>query len=480
MYRIIYEYIKSQKMYKNFKIQFSYIFFIFYIVIINYLIDYSIAGELNIYQSQEYQNVNNEFINIELYSTNLDRIKQIFNNLDITYKSFKEIIINFKETEKLTILNSLENVKVNNEDNITKIYINLNYPVPYKLIKKELYNNLLTIKIPLNFKVINKIEFYDKKTNKIFAYLYNNYIVEKFNNKSNAINVIIFNFLVPYKVDFINLDKKNKLEYKYDSFYIAINGTYFARKDDKYFTVAGVVDDNNIISFPVEYRPNRGYFSILKDKDNKSFITIFDYLTNIRYEFIKLVNTTKKMYDIDILLQSGPLIYKDYSYVMDLDKEAFGEKGNNIIKEAARTLIVNTQDNTLNIISVIPYNYERNKGLNIYDIPNFLSNLYSNNLITNIKDVLNLDGGSSVNFYINSNLINSVYSNKINPYKSQNYLIFKTDIKDYYYKNSLTYYYYFPGVVDYFYNEKEIIKKKGKYFITFNNGITTFDKFIDF
>ncbi len=456
-------------MYKKFKIFYLYIFFVFYII------DYSIAGELNIFQSQEYSNSNNEFINIELYEPDINKINQISDNLDITYKSFKEIIIELKKTEELIIQNNLENVKINNEDNITKIYVNLNYPVPYKLIKKELYNNLLTIKIPLNFKIINKIEFYDKKTNKVFAYLYNNYIVEKYNNKPNAINIVLFSFLIPYKVDFINLDKKDKLEYKYENFYIAINGTYFAKKDDKYFTVAGVVDDNNIISFPVEYRPNRGYFSILNSNNNLIFL--FDYLTNIKYEFIKLVNTTKKMYDIDILLQAGPLIYKNYSYVMDLDKEAFGEKGNNIIKEAARTLIVNTDNNNLNLISIIPYNYERNKGLNIYDIPNFLDSLISKNLINNIKDVLNLDGGSSVNFYINSTLINSVYSNKINPYKSQNYLIFKTNIKDYYYKNSLTYYYYLPGIVDYFYNEEEIIKKGGKYFINFNDGINSFSKF---
>lgn len=462
-------------MYKKLK---SYL--LFFILIFYQITNKVFSQELKIYKS--FTN-DNEFITLEIYSTNLNKIK-----LNTTYQSFKEIDFELKDINLEKIENTLENCKVNYINNEAKVKVNLNYPVPFKLIKRELYKNTLSIKIPLNFKVINKVEFYDKKTNKIFAYLYNNYMVENYNNKVNALNVIAFNFLIPYKIDFINLKTKDKLEYKDENFYIAINNTYFAKKDSNYFTVAGVVDDNNIISFPVEYRPNRGYFSILKSKEYNNIITIFDYLVNIKEEFIKLVNITKKIYDIDILVQAGPLIYKDYNYVMDVDKEAFGETGNNIIKEAPRTLILNsTNDNdpynsNLNIISVLPYNYERNKGLNLYDILYFVDNLVSNKLIsqTKIKDLLNLDGGSSVNFYINSNLIDSVYSNKKNPYKSQNYLVFKTNVKEYYYKNTLTYYYYLPGIVDFFYNEEEIVKKEGKYFINFNDGVNSYSKFIEY
>lgn len=461
-------------MIKNLVLNFLSLYIISYIFINKIL-----AQDLKIYKSY----YDNEFIILEIYDTNINKIIE---NLDITYNSFKEITLTFENLKLNNVENSLENVKILNKDGLTKIKINLNYPIPYKLIKKELYNNTLIIKIPLYFKLINKIEFYDKNTNKIFAYLYNNYIITNYNNKTNALNIITFNFLVPYKVDFISLNTKDKLVYKENNFYIAINGTYFGKKGSNYFTVAGVVDDNNIISFPVEYRPSRGYFSILNPKDNKNLqITLFDYLTNIKQDFIKLVNITKKLYDIDILIQAGPLIYKDYSYIMDLDKESFGLTGNNIIPPSARTLIFNTINNNnldnLSIVCVLPYNYERSKGLNLYDIPYFLDDITLDKIIigNKIKDVLNLDGGSSVNFYINSNLINSVYSNKINPYKSQNYLIFKTNIKEYYYKNNLTYYYYIPGIIDFFYNEEEIIKKKGKYFINFNDGVNSLSKFID-
>ncbi len=348
------------------------------------------------------------------------------------------------------------------------IKINTPYPLPYELIAKNEEENKIIFGFPLEYKIKSTVYFYkDELYNqkKIISKL--NYYIQVLNMNENPVNIYSYCIEVPdislFKIDFITNDNKEELLFKSDNFWFGLNGTYFARNNNgKYFTVAGVVVDNNVLSYPVEYRPYRGFWALLRKED--SYYFLFDRLPNLRKDFLRYIEVLRSIYDIKFLLQAGPLIYKDSVFVMDPDLEAFGVKGNNIIDPAPRTVVHMDKDGNLKLEVIYGQNLKRKEGLSLYDLAYYLQDS---------QNALNLDGGSSSVIYINNKKLVPIFQKSIN-YKSQNYIVFRTDLNYNFYSDN-QFYYYFPGIfslnefVDYTFGNK---------FVTFFDGYQKFEKLI--
>lgn len=386
----------------------------------------------------------------------------------ITYRIFYpskheiNIFLPFDKIENKEFNYSLYSLQAINWNFYSVLRINTPYPLPFELIDVTQDEDKLTISLPLEYKVRTTTYFYSSD-NRLIAKLYYQISVDDFLQKKKGISsygIQISDFSL-FNINFICNDKREELNFNKTGFWFAINGTYFARSGNRYRTVAGVVYDNQIVSYPVEWRPPRGFWAILKKDQQSSFL--FDRLPNLKKDFENFISYLRNQGYIHFLIQAGPLIYKDHLLMMDIEAEAFGLKGNNIIDDAPRTVIYVDRKNRLNFEVIYGLQGTRKDGLNIYELVNYLSET---------KDALNLDGGSSSCIYISNKKLEPLFEKNF-PYNSQNYIVFYTNT-DFYVVSEKSMYYYFPGIFGLDHNN--IVKIHGANYVTIFNGYEKYQK----
>lgn len=392
----------------------------------------------------------------------------------LTYKIFYtspnevNIFFPFVEIYDNQIEHSFYKIKTFNNHYYSVIKVNTFYPIPYELIsfENDEENGKIVISFPLEYKIVNTLYFYTPD-NRVMAKLHYKIFLREF--LKNKINIFSYNMQIQdfnlFNIRFIQNENKEDLDFIKDGFWFAINGTYFAKFNNKYSTVAAVVYDNRILSYPVEHRPPRGFWGVLKNEDGYSFL--FDRLPNLRKDFENFINSLKREHNIYFLIQAGPLIHRDFSFVMDPDLEAFGTKGNNIIEPAPRTVIYIDKNNNVNFETIYGVGVKRKSGLTLYELASYL---YDS------KDSINLDGGSSTCMYVANKKLEPLFQKNF-PFKSQNYIVFYTD-KDFYTVSPRNLYYYFPGIFGIDHNNLSQDKTFGTKYVTFFDGYQKYQKVI--
>lgn len=390
------------------------------------------------------------------------KIPKVDYRLFYSSKNKIEIFIPFIHLYQTEFNYSFYRIKsFNYSDLYSVITIDTNYLIPYELIEIDQLSDYIIFSFPFIYNLQNEIYFYTQDNQLISKFYYKLGLADlpgrKINYSSYRIELKNIDL---FKINFIQYSEKKDIEFNSDVFWFAINGTYFAKdKNGKYFTVGGVVLDNQILSYPVEYRPNRGFLMILKDGSY-----LFGKLPSKKKEFEEFV----KKYDIKFLVQAGPLIYQDFSYIMDPDSEGLGEKGNNIIPSAPRTFLFISNDNTLNFETVFGIGNDRKAGFNLYELAYYLSES---------KSAINLDGGSSCSMYVCNNKIQPIFEKDYH-FKSQNYILFYTD-KSFNYFSENTFYYYFPGLFGFSKINDEVISSEfGSKVITYFDGYSKKQKVV--
>jgi len=348
------------------------------------------------------------------------------------------------------------------------------YPLPYSYIKVSEDGDDLIFLFPLSYKLSGSVHFYDNDRNYLCKVDWF-FLVDKFLNSTKGIFSYRLNIEDPevFNIDFHSKSRREDLSYYGDGFWIAINGTYFARKEVYYTTVAGVILKDKVLSYPVDYRPSRGYFSVLKDKNQNSSILVFDRLP-VGRNFEKFLEKVREFYDVEFLLQAGPLIYKDNLFVMDPDSEGFGKGGNNIVDPAPRTFVL-SDGKSLYFEVLYGYNLKRNEGLSLYELSRYIEDIAYELKLNNLN-ALNLDGGSSSCIYVNGRKLVPFHLKNVS-YNSQNYVIFYYPKKEVYYVSDKIYY-FFPGVFD-VYSQTIYNPVFGSSFVTFFDGIDKYDKLLN-
>jgi len=347
------------------------------------------------------------------------------------------------------------------------------YPILYSSLSVLENDKELIFKLPLKYKISNSLYFYDNDRNFLCK-------LDYFLNVDDLLfkdsRIWGYRLYIPnpeiFDVEFLQSKDRRDILYNKDGFWVAFNGTYFAKKGDLYSTVAGAILKDKILSYPVSYRPPRGFFAILKNKDDQKYFTLFDRLP-VGDDFLKFFKEIRDTYDIILLLQSGPLIYKNNQFVMDPDIEHFGRSGNNIIDPAPRTFIF-SDGKSLYTEVLYGYSFNRKDGLSLYQLANYL---YETSKELNIESLsaLNLDGGSSSCIFVNGKKLVPFYLNKLS-YNSQNYVVFRYPKNAYYLSDKL--YYFFPGVFDR-YSENLYNPVFGSSYVTFYDGIDKYAQLIN-
>ncbi len=391
--------------------------------------------QLNCIRSKVDFSYDSEYICIELLKP---KVYKLFYSDKNTINIFLPLynIENFEES----FSHSFYNVNFQIYDSLySVIKIYTLYPIPFNLIKTEVGegdHQKITFSFPLQYHLNSVVYFYTPE-NSLISTLKYNLIVRNFPPINITSYLMEINQPQFFEMKFIEYDNKKELTYRDQNFWFAVNGTYFAKNNDKYFTVAGVVENGKIVSYPVEYRPKRGFFALLKNDQNQ-YSFMFDRLVNKKREFEEFVQNLRQKYLSVFLIQAGPLIYKDYLLVMDPDNEGLGKSGNNIVEPAPRTVIYTDKNETIKVETIYGIGLKRKEGLSLYELASYLEGA---------KDALNLDGGSSSCMYIAGRKIEPMWEKSIN-YKSQNYLVFSTN-SNFYHISLNNFYYYFPGIFGY-------------------------------
>ncbi|MFN4219669.1 MAG: phosphodiester glycosidase family protein [bacterium] len=373
---------------------------------------------------------------------------------------------NHEKEEDFILENNFCKIKAENyKPYYTVIKINFSFPLPYELIEISQENDKLILSLPMKYHVKNTIYFYSSDS-LIASFNYNLVLTDSFLNVNGYTFYNSYQIEVPsnillnhFKIKFASNSKKEDLGFTSDYFWFAVNGTYFAKTGNSYNTVAGVMEEDKVLFYPVKHRPARGFFAVLEKDGVKKLI--FDRLPPL--EFLSFIEGLKKEGRINFLLQAGPLIYRDSQFVMDVDAEALGEKGNNIIPPAPRTVIYT--DNYGNFKTEVIYGIEgkRKEGFNIYELAYYLENS---------QNALNLDGGSSSIMYICNKKIEPIFAKSL-PYKSQNYIVFYSDF-NYITKGEKYFYYYFPGIFGFGKSIKD--QTFGSKYVTIFDGFQKYQK----
>lgn len=349
----------------------------------------------------------------------------------------------------------------------TVIKVDFSFPFPYEVMKISQENDKLILTIPKNYYVKNTLYFHS--SDRVIAkFNYSLVLKDKFLNVNNytfynsyQVEVPLDVLLADFKLKFIDNSNKGDLNFENDGFWFGVNGTYFAKSGQNYTTVAGIMENDKILYYPVKHRPARGFFAVLENNGVKKLI--FGRLPAV--EFLSLIESLRREGRIDFLLQAGPLIYKDSQFVMDVDSEAFGEKGNNIIPSAPRTVIYTDQSKNFKTEVIYGLEGKRKEGFNIYELAYYLEGS---------QNALNLDGGSSSIMYICNKKIEPIFTKSF-PYKSQNYIVFYSDLK-YTIQMEKYFYYYFPGIFGF---GKSIEDKTfGSKYVTIFDGFQKYQKVI--
>lgn len=368
-----------------------------------------------------------------------------------------EIVIPFEKTNLNLFSYSFYRVKSYNYQNYYSVVkIETDHIIPYELLEVQEDHQSVSFIFPLEYQISNIVEFYTPD-NKIIAKLYYNLGVKellrsKVDIFSSRVQILD---LSAFEVRHVQDYRRKDLVYRDSNFWIGINGTYFAKKDGRYITVGGVVSQGRIISYPVDYRPPRGFLAIMKDLN-----FLAGWLPNTIKEYENFVGSGNILF----LIQAGPLIYKDYSLVMDPIVEGFGPGGNNIVDSAPRSILYIDSEDKLNLEVIWGLDAKRKEGLNLYELAYYLSG---------VKHALNLDGGSSSCMYICNKKIVPPFVKDIY-FNSQNYIVLSTS-QNIYSNSRGKFYYYFPGILGY-------IDKDQSYTDTFfgTKSITFFDGYMEY
>lgn len=431
-------------------------YLIFKIFFIYTLFLFSYANKISSYS-------NAESLIIEIYNPKVYSIFYTNPKVLNIFLPFYEI---YTQEEEISLENNLCKLRIeNNKPYYSVIEVKFSFPLPYQLIGINEENEKLILTLPKKYSIKNTLYFYS--SDKMIArFNYNLVLDDRFLNVNNYTFYNSYQMEIPldvllndFKIKFVSDSRKEDLGFRSDNFWFAVNGTYFARSGGGYSTVAGVMEDDKVLFYPVKHRPARGFFAIMENDGVKKLI--FDRLPPL--DFLSFIEDLRKSGRISFLLQAGPLIYKDSQFVMDVDAEALGEKGNNIIPPAPRTVIYT--DSYGNFKTEVIYGIEgkRKEGFSIYELAHYLQDS---------QNALNLDGGSSSIMYICNKKIEPLFSRSL-PYKSQNYIVFYTEAK-YTLQEEGYFYYYFPGIFGFGKNIED--KIFGSKYVTVFNGFEKYQK----
>lgn len=309
---------------------------------------------------------NSEKLIINLFNTKIN--KQKFKGKYLGEKPLKSIIFNTLEPDK------------------TSLAINLNYFIPKENIK------IFTLKNP--FRLV--IDFY-KNYQKKFTYQITPNI--KWIKKEIAQNglYLLFNELwinknsnaylkISRAFDKNNIREKTSSMAKRKNALAAINGGFFVTKGG----AAGlVILEGKIITPPSAKRPPRTALGI-----TSSGIIIID---KIIFKDNKIYGKETSWENVKEALGAGPRLIKNGKIFLTIEEEAFGKKGNNITKPAARSVLGITEDQIL-ILTVSGFKSNHTQGIKLPQLAKYLKN-------KNIKEAINLDGGNSTTLVIKDKIV---------------------------------------------------------------------------
>lgn len=288
--------------------------------------------------------------------------------------------------------------------------IRLNYPVPSENIKiftlgdpQRLVVDLIRkynfeTEIPVTSNIVwKKIK---KSDNEGFNLL--NFVKINKDSKEVSLDVCLAN-------DSTSSREKTSEMAKRTNATVAINGGFFSFTGG---SLGLIVKDGKMKSKPVTTRPPRSCFLLTNDDK-----VLFDRVKIVEDKLFG-IEAQSLIENIKIALGAGPrLIRSGISHITALEEE-LGPGGNDITRNAGRSIVGTLKDGNLFFVSVSGYKNNHSQGIKFKKITDWL-------IREKAQDALNLDGGGSTTLVINNKIVSTEEGAEIPERKVGNCMLVK-------------------------------------------------------